>query len=209
MKPFRRTFTPITVVLTLLMLAGCGEGLDRDASTRSWEKVSPDSLDGRSRTLYDRAERARQDLAGTLFGRLSGVLSEQGPVAAIEVCNVEAQGMTREIGREHDVAIGRTSFRLRNPRNQPPPWAKKFNLVQDRVDRQVVLRKGSDRLAVFTPIPLAPQCATCHGPRNQIPEAVRNELEERYPRDEATGFKPGELRGWFWVEAPPSKRTRS
>lgn len=30
--------------------------------------------------------------------------------------------------------------------------------------------------------------------------AVRAELRDRYPRDEAVGFTEGEIRGWFWVE---------
>jgi hypothetical protein len=31
---------------------------------------------------------------------------------------------------------------------------------------------------------------------------VREELAERYPADRATGFKVGDIRGWFWVEVP-------
>jgi hypothetical protein len=27
-------------------------------------------------------------------------------------------------------------------------------------------------------------------------------LAARYPDDRATGFAPGDLRGWFWVEVP-------
>jgi hypothetical protein len=29
----------------------------------------------------------------------------------------------------------------------------------------------------------------------------------KYPKDQATGFKEGDLRGWFWVEVPPSAST--
>jgi len=32
-------------------------------------------------------------------------------------------------------------------------------------------------------------------------------LAAKYPMDQATGFKEGDLRGWFWIEVPPSAST--
>ena len=43
----------------------------------------------------------------------------------------------------------------------------------------------------------------CHGAPTEIVEEIQNTLAEYYPGDQATGFKEGDLRGWFWVEAPP------
>jgi hypothetical protein len=52
---------------------------------------------------------------------------------------------------------------------------------------------------------LQPLCATCHG------EAVEPALLERiralYPRDEAVGFRVGELRGMFWAVVPRDDAT--
>jgi hypothetical protein len=49
-------------------------------------------------------------------------------------------------------------------------------------------------------------CASCHGAAHTFQPAVRGELLERYPRDRATGFTQGEIRGWFWVEMPKMRR---
>jgi hypothetical protein len=49
-------------------------------------------------------------------------------------------------------------------------------------------------------------CASCHGPADRISPSVRTLLAERYPGDRAVGFTNGEIRGWFWVELPKSRR---
>ena len=38
----------------------------------------------------------------------------------------------------------------------------------------------------------------CHG--KAIAEEVAQQIAELYPEDRAVGFRPGELRGVFWVE---------
>jgi hypothetical protein len=98
------------------------------------------------------------------------------------------------------VEIARTSFRLRNPQNQPPPWA--VPLVEQGVaePRYVSLPKGG--LGALLPIHLKPTCLMCHGPEDQILPDVREALAKQYPEDKATGFEEGDLRGWFWVEVP-------
>ena len=58
------------------------------------------------------------------------------------------------------------------------------------------------RFAALLPIQLKVGCLGCHGPRESILPTVREALEAAYPDDKATGFKAGELRGWFWVEVP-------
>lgn len=195
------------LVVTPLVLAGCGDGGNkRSTGSRSddiaWSRTRPEQLSADLKILFDRAERARKVLGKTLFSRVSEVIKTKGPARAIDVCNLEASGITDQVGRQFNVRIGRTSFRLRNPENTPPDWAKQLNLVQNRVDEQVVLTKGTDRLAVFTPIHLSKKCMACHGPKERIRDAVREALAQRYPRDEATGFTAGDLRGWFWVEVP-------
>lgn len=191
-------------LLTLTLVISCSQNDTRQDSRISWERIESSALNDREHDLFRRAEEARGDLAGTLMGRVTEVLSDKGPAKAVEVCNLEAQGLTREVAERHNVDIGRTSFRLRNPDNQPPKWARQLNLIENRVDEQVILKKGSDQLAVLTPIHLEEKCATCHGPKNELSPRLREVLTKRYPDDEATGFEPGDLRGWFWVEVPGS-----
>jgi len=46
----------------------------------------------------------------------------------------------------------------------------------------------------------------CHGPEDTIPQDVKDAIGEHYPEDQATGFRKGDLRGWFWVEVPAADR---
>ncbi len=188
------------VLLTATMVTGCG----RNAG-------SPPAADGTAdggrpdKATFERqrevALAAQKDLFERLSGRLMAVLSEGGPVEAIAVCSQEASEITQAVGQEHQVKIGRTSFRLRNDRNVPPAWATK--LVEQRLEVPQFVSLADGQLGALLPIRLKPTCLLCHGANEQIPEAVQQALADNYPRDQATGFQLDALRGWFWVEVPP------
>ena len=110
--------------------------------------------------------------------------------------------MAAQVSREHDLAIGRTSFRLRNPGNQGPEWARP--LVAARTGEETYLEGPEGKLGALLPIRMKPLCVTCHGKPEEIPGDVKEALARAYPKDEATGFAVGELRGWFWIEVPPT-----
>ncbi len=127
-------------------------------------------------------------------------MTEGGPATAIEVCSKEAAIIAEQVGAEQGVAIGRTSFKLRNAKNTPPEWARP--LVQQRVAERGMLIYPPEQSEALLPIRLQAICLTCHGPADRIAEDVRLALAKTYPDDQATGFAEGDLRGWFWVEVP-------
>jgi len=131
-----------------------------------------------------------------------------GPQFALKSCHIDVVGATRRIGREEGVTAGRTSHRLRNAANAPKPWAAP--LVAAYAGRRTRDVEGfavdlGDRVGVLRPIAERPICASCHGPAEKISPAVREALGRQYPRDLATGFSEGEVRGWFWVEVPKKR----
>jgi hypothetical protein len=153
-------------------------------------------------TAEQRALRAKDALLGRLSSALVAAMSSGGPAAAIEFCSKQAPKIAAEVGKEHHVAIGRTSFKLRNPANGPPDWAKPLVERREAEPQFVDLPDGST--GALLPIRLNPQCLVCHGRKDQIEEDVKGRLAELYPEDAATGFEDGDLRGWFWVEVPAS-----
>lgn len=195
------------LLVVLFALTACGQTSTQEDETAKWQKTSPENLTSDTRDLFERAEQSRKTLGKRLMARVSEVMASKGPPGAIDACNLEASGITDSVGEEYNVEIGRTSHKLRNPDNEPPSWAREFNFIEKRVDEQVVLRKGDERLAVLTPIHLKKKCMACHGPENQIAPEVKRKLDKRYPDDRATGFREGDLRGWFWVEAPAGEST--
>jgi NADPH:quinone reductase-like Zn-dependent oxidoreductase len=79
-----------------------------------------------------------------------------------------------------------------------------FQLAKALGARVIATAGSDDKLAYLLPIRLGAMCTNCHGPSARLADGVAERLEEMYPNDQATGFKPGELRGWFWVEVPES-----
>jgi Protein of unknown function (DUF3365) len=143
-------------------------------------------------------------LSDALREKLAASIKDSGPAGAMRVCSSEAQALTREVAERQGVRVGRTSLKLRNPENAPDAWERR---VLSRLQEQA--REGTLPDEVFEatemggkkvfryarPVKIAPACVRCHGDRSQIPEEILGMLKERYPADQATGYKPGDLRG--------------
>lgn len=151
-----------------------------------------------------RADQAIAELQATLLARLKAELSAGGPTAAVTVCRDEAQRLTTSIGSKHQLQMGRTSNRLRNPANAPRAWAAAHvaasagGKAADAKPAIVDLDGGG--IGVLRPIGTADFCVMCHGQRDAVQAAIGPILDEAYPEDRAVGFAPGDLRGWFWAE---------
>ena len=144
-------------------------------------------------------------IQSALLSELTRELDQGGTAGAIKSCHLDATSAAYRIARAEGVVAGRTSDRLRNPTNAPRPWAAP--IVQRYAGARISELDGfvvdlGDRIGVLRPIAERPICAGCHGPIEDIRPSVRKELADRYPADRATGFRQGEVRGWFWVEIP-------
>lgn len=167
-----------------------------------WGNVAPDALSPAQTEQRQLALDARDAMFGTLMGALTDALRAGGPDAAIDVCSEQAPAIAERVGREREVRIGRTSWKLRNPENGAPVWAQ---LPLDaRPASPVVLADRAGRLGVLTPIRVSGACLQCHGGPGDLAPGVPEMLARLYPHDEATGFADGDLRGWFWIEVPPT-----
>ena len=185
------------------------DSADKASSPReaqaTFTALTQDQMTPAQRAQLERAIKAQQDLGGTMMGLVAATMQRDGAPAAIELCAQEAPKLAQRLGEQHQVRLGRTSHKQRNPKNSPPPWA--VPLVQAGVEQPQVLAHPDGTLAVLSPIRLMPSCVTCHGQPEQLAPGVAQAIQARYPQDQATGFKPNDLRGWFWVEVPPQAQT--
>lgn len=165
------------------------------ATNDATEATDPQSADPKAKAIA-----AKDALVERLSGQLVRAMSTKGPAAAIEVCSNEAAKIAEAVGEKHGVKIGRTALKLRNPANEPPEWVKPL-LEEPSAEPQIV-ELPAGHTGVLLPIKLQAKCMTCHGPTDQIPDAILAQLAEHYPNDQATGFQVDDLRGWFWVEVP-------
>lgn len=182
-----------------LALAGCRA-----------ERAEPPPVAGPDSAAVAAARAAANTLAGDLMGMLMRVLQERGPQHAIAFCADSAQAVTAR-HQEQGITVRRVGTRVRNPVNTP-----------DSVERAVLERFAATiasgaaptdtafilpgdygpELRYLRPIVVAQPCLTCHGDPAAIPPAVRQTLVARYPADQATGYRAGELRGAVSVRQP-------
>jgi mono/diheme cytochrome c family protein len=178
--------------------------------------VDPDSAEVAA--LRAAGEQAVVRLASTLTGEVADAVARGGPENAVEVCHLKAVPLTAGVAtalpgiRE----VKRTSLKLRNPANAPDA------AEQAVLDRLAALVAGGKPLPpvlvqrhepagapaewrVYKPIVLQPHCVVCHGDPGLQSPALRARLADRYPGDQATGYRAGDWRGIFrvTVEAAP------
>ncbi|MFN3335001.1 MAG: DUF3365 domain-containing protein [Caldilinea sp.] len=146
--------------------------------------------------------------ADLLFQRLSvelaTALTNGGPAAAVIICRDRAPAIAAEIEAASGVDIERTALRVRSQANAPDDWEmatmRSFMARRDAGEEwagMYATRIEGRQLNWMRPIPLGGMCATCHGDPASFTQGTRLALGEAYPDDQATGFKPGELRGAF------------
>ncbi len=210
--PLRTRLAFALLFSTSVPLAGCGPTEERAADkpapaattdARTFEPLEPEALDETAVAQRDRGTAARDALFASLLQRLIAVISSSGPETAIAVCGELVPELGAKVRNEHDLKIGRTSFRLRNPSNVPPAWAQAW--VDERVEEPRYARADDGTLAMLLPIRLKQECLMCHGAVDAMDPKVVAAIDRKYPDDAATGFAEGDLRGWFWIEVPPAK----
>jgi hypothetical protein len=166
--------------------------------------------------MAKRAQTSRESIAalqGSLVQELQAAIKAGGPANGIAVCNLKASEITAGISKGKGMTVGRTSLKLRNLLNAPDAWEKKvlesFEARKARGEDPAKLEhfevasvngKDTFRYMKAIAIPKDAPCLACHGSNLEAP--VASKLKELYPKDQATGFNTGDLRGAFTVKQP-------
>lgn len=182
----------LIILLILLAIAGAGYyGWQQyqEAQTKLWEE--------KAQLAEDTLKPIKMQFKETL---MSGM--QQGVVEAIDYCNLEAPEITAKV--PEGVEVGRTSHRVRNPANEPTELLQApldYYLEMERLGEeasgQITQLPSGDWLYV-EPIYTQAVCLACHG--QNIAQEVQRTINKKYPDDQATDFKEGELRGMFWLK---------
>ncbi|MCC6622205.1 MAG: DUF3365 domain-containing protein [Deltaproteobacteria bacterium] len=153
-----------------------------------------EAIDQRAQlALMQRAQVALGPFKKELKATLEGALAK-GPEAAIAVCAEVAPELAKRASTG-GVTVGRTSDRLRNPRNTAPAWLAP---MVKGLDEPKVVRLDGGRVGYAEPIVLQDMCTMCHG--KDLAPAIAERLKATYPDDAATGYAAGDVRGAFWAE---------
>jgi hypothetical protein len=197
----------VLLVVFGLMVAGCAGPAEEPAEVEEvvveWEKVLPGSMTDTQKAQQELVATAVNALASEMMGELTTALDSGDAGAAIAVCKDKAPVVASHINDTYGVQIGRTSNKLRNAANVAPAWADSY--VADLAEEPTYIAGPNGELGALLPIKLRAECEMCHGPVDGIDEGIMAAISEVYPDDQALGFIEGDLRGWFWVEAPPGE----
>ena len=174
-----------------------------DVTVVEWERVLPGLMTETQKAQQELILTATNALASEMMAELMAALDESGPAGGIVACREKAPTVAAHVSETYGVGIGRTANLLRNPVNVAPEWAAPY--VEAMVEDPTWVGGPAGELGALLPIRLKAECQMCHGPAETIDQEVMAAILEVYPDDQAVGFSEGDLRGWFWVEAPPGE----
>ncbi|WP_455200054.1 Tll0287-like domain-containing protein [Kaarinaea lacus] len=149
-----------------------------------------------------------------LGGAMKKEMKAGGPVAAVKVCSELAPQITAQISREKGWKVTRVGTRVRNPMlGLPDPWEQKvLAKFQDRAAKgekfdkmafaEIVEEPNGKYFRFMKAIGVKGQCLACHGDPAGMKDEVKALLKERYPHDQAKGYKAGDLRGAVSIKRP-------
>jgi Protein of unknown function (DUF3365) len=191
-----KTLTAFAASMAVAFCAG--------SSAMAQDAASKDALTGEARGIVAK-------FAEKLKGELGGAIKADGPVKAIEVCNTAAPAIAAEASTG-GWTVKRTSLKLRNAKAEPDAWEKETLAAFEaekgkgadpaKLERaEIVDVAGVQTFRYMKAIPTAAEpCLACHG--SAIAEPVKSKLAELYPRDKATGYSAGDIRGAFTLSKP-------
>jgi len=131
-------------------------------------------------------------------------VARRGPAAAVGELEAVDLPIAAEVLQQTGCEVGRTSQRLRNPKNAPPGWVKPLladGQARPAAEVEPVMVDLGDRVGVARPIATYSICLDCHGSAARVAPRVRVAIADAYPADRAMGYAEGELRGFYWAEA--------
>jgi hypothetical protein len=156
-------------------------------------------------------------LMPAMMGRVMKMVKEDGALKAAEFCNENVgtigkdlkTQLTEQFTASHKIksfAMGRTSLKLRNPKNAPAPELKavlaEWDAAEAKGEKAAPKTIKADK-GFYGVIPVripAPACLKCHGSESELDKEAYDFIKSKYPEDTATGYKEGDLRGAFWVK---------
>jgi len=147
------------------------------------------------------AKAKTKELGMALKKVLKQELSANGLESAVQVCNVKAPLIADQTSKD-GWSVSRTALKVRNSDNAPDAWETE---VLERFEQK--LSAGADpktldeatikdgKFRYMKAIPTGQVCLACHG--SSVQPELNDHIQTLYPKDQATGFELGQLRGAF------------
>ena len=184
----------------LILPFACQKKQSTDHQADTSEKTSDAQVESLAMERGNAIATASQE---ALASNLKGAIQRGGVQEAFKFCNVQAMPITDSLSQAYDATIRRATLWVRNPADEATETERKIlekyhEQMQsgESPDPQVI---NLDEEYVLYTKPIAIKnglCLNCHGEvGKQVQQQTYQLIQERYPEDEATGHKMGDLRG--------------
>jgi hypothetical protein len=153
-----------------------------------------------------KARSAANSLLKDMKTAMKTSMKEGGLEKAFLGCSVVAQDIASNHSAKTGYTIRRTSLKYRNPLNKPTRnekrVLKRFKKLNKRGkitashENHSIVKEGKVKYLLYMrPLITKKFCLKCHGNPEQISTEIGKLIKEKYPKDKATGFSVGDIRG--------------
>lgn len=140
---------------------------------------------------------------------LTTSMKSEGPIAALEVCSLQAGPIAEKNSSLSGWNVARTSMKVRNENNAPDEWEsiilhqfEKRKAAGENLKTmeysEVIKENGKVVYRYMKPIPTSGVCLTCHG--GEVADEIKKKVKDLYPNDQAIGFNIDDIRGAFTLQ---------
>ena len=166
------------------------------------------------RAQLEEARMATAELVMQVRSELVRAIEASGPLRAIVVCKYTVPEVSSAVSRKYGARVTRVSLRPRNPAlGWGDAWEQAALMSFDQRVAKGEKAEGLEHAEVVTEpsgrflryaraLPLTQVCTHCHGPSEQMSEAIRAQLATEYPHDRAIGTAVGQVRGAVTFKKP-------
>lgn len=163
--------------------------------------------------LLEEARFVAQSMPPKLLNVVQSEIKKGGVEQAIGACRDLAPKIAADASEETGWAIRRVSMKNRNPKAVPDAWETGVLAEFEQrlaageppinMEKAMLVVEGDKRYYRYMkPLMTQKLCMDCHGPEDGIAPNVKAKLGELYPRDTATGFTEGKMRGALTIKKP-------
>ena len=176
--------------------------------------LAADHYEAPLQPFVEQGRKVSVELIRQIGGEMRKEVEATGPMRAVMVCKYTAPEVTSSLSRRNGMRVTRVSLKPRNPAlGYPDAWEQTVLLEFERraargekadvIEHAEIVKEPTGRFMRYMKvIPTGKVCLACHGPEEQISEAVKAQIASEYPHDRAVGFTEGSIRGAVSIKKP-------
>ena len=174
-----------------------------DNSNNSSSSVSTPKIDAKvnDSLLLEKGKMIAQSTQKVLGKNLMLNIQKNGPIGAVAFCNEKAYPLTDSMALVHHAKIKRVTDKPRNQNNKASKKELAYvaffkSKINNNESYEPIVTNENGKTSFYSPIVTNTMCLNCHGvPETNIDPKVTQLLNDKYPYDEAIGYKENEVRG--------------